>query len=271
MLNHVDERSAVEALALVRAGAAVRPRPRARRDRAGVPGALLPPDARHDGPPRQRRRRGRREPRQLDHRAGDRHAAARHAPRRAEPPADRRPRLQRLDRRRARRHGRACGGSASRPCRRSSRAAGSSTSAVRGVERLARRRHRRRRPRRHRRRRPATRCSSTPAGARTGTTPTRTSRASPARAARLAHWLADARRRAHRLRHLELRPGARPRTRTGPFEVPQILNVRHGVFVVENLDTAALAADGVREFALILTHARLRGATGAWTSPIALV
>jgi kynurenine formamidase len=56
-----------------------------------------------------------------------------------------------------------------------------------------------------------------------------------------------------------------------PFEVPQILNVRHGVFVVENLDTAALAAAGVREFALILTHPKLRGATGAWTSPIALV
>jgi hypothetical protein len=29
--------------------------------------------------------------------------------------------------------------------------------------------------------------------------------------------------------------------------------------------------DGVREFALVLTHAKLRGATGAWTSPIALV
>jgi kynurenine formamidase len=56
-----------------------------------------------------------------------------------------------------------------------------------------------------------------------------------------------------------------------PFEVPQILNVRHGVFVVENLDTAGLAADGIREFALILTHPKLRGATGAWTSPIALV
>ncbi|HYX83478.1 MAG TPA: cyclase family protein [Gaiellales bacterium] len=56
-----------------------------------------------------------------------------------------------------------------------------------------------------------------------------------------------------------------------PFEVPQMLNVRHGVFVVENLDTAALAADGVREFALVLTHAKLRGATGAWTSPIALI
>jgi kynurenine formamidase len=56
-----------------------------------------------------------------------------------------------------------------------------------------------------------------------------------------------------------------------PFEVPQVLNAHHGVFVVENLDTAELAADGVREFALILTHPKLQGATGAWTSPIALV
>src|SRR5438445_676590 len=56
-----------------------------------------------------------------------------------------------------------------------------------------------------------------------------------------------------------------------PFEVPQVLNVHHGVFVVENLDTSALAADGVREFALVLTHPKLRGATGAWVSPIALV
>jgi kynurenine formamidase len=56
-----------------------------------------------------------------------------------------------------------------------------------------------------------------------------------------------------------------------PFEVPQILNARHGVFIVENLDTSELAADGVREFAVILTHPKLRGATGAWTSPIALV
>jgi kynurenine formamidase len=56
-----------------------------------------------------------------------------------------------------------------------------------------------------------------------------------------------------------------------PFEVPQMLNVRHGVFVVENLDTSALSADGVRDFALVLTHPKLRGATGAWTSPIALV
>jgi kynurenine formamidase len=56
-----------------------------------------------------------------------------------------------------------------------------------------------------------------------------------------------------------------------PFEVPQMLNARHGVFVVENLDTSELAGDGVCEFALVLTHPKPRGASGAWTSPIALV
>ena len=56
-----------------------------------------------------------------------------------------------------------------------------------------------------------------------------------------------------------------------PFEVPQRLNAHHGVFIVENLDTSELARDGVREFALILTHPKLRGASGAWTTPIALV
>jgi kynurenine formamidase len=56
-----------------------------------------------------------------------------------------------------------------------------------------------------------------------------------------------------------------------PFRVPQILNIEHGVFVVENLSLAELAADGVAgPFALILTHPKLRGATGAWCSPIAL-
>jgi kynurenine formamidase len=56
-----------------------------------------------------------------------------------------------------------------------------------------------------------------------------------------------------------------------PFEVPQMLNVRHGVFIVENLCTTELAVDGVTSFALVLTHPKIRGATGAWTSPIALV
>jgi kynurenine formamidase len=56
-----------------------------------------------------------------------------------------------------------------------------------------------------------------------------------------------------------------------PFEVPQRLNAVHGVFVVENLSTAELALEGVRQFALVLTHPKLRGATGAWTAPIALI
>jgi kynurenine formamidase len=59
--------------------------------------------------------------------------------------------------------------------------------------------------------------------------------------------------------------------RKRPFEVPQRLNAVHGVFVVENLNTTELARDGVREFALVLTHPKLRGATGVWTAPIALV
>ena len=62
-----------------------------------------------------------------------------------------------------------------------------------------------------------------------------------------------------------------PEDPTRPFEVPQLLNAKHGMFVVECLCTAELAADGVRDFALILTHPKLRGASGAWTAPIALV
>ena len=117
---------------------------------------------------------------------------------------------------------------------------------------------------------PATPSSSTPAGARTGTTPRATSTASPGPGLELAAWLAA---RGVALTGCDTWsygpvPAEDP---ARPFEVPQTLNVRHGVFIVENLDTAALAADGVRAFALILTHPRLRGATGAWTSPIALV
>jgi len=62
-----------------------------------------------------------------------------------------------------------------------------------------------------------------------------------------------------------------PEDAARPFEVPQTLNVDHGVFVAENLDLAQLAEHGVREFCLVLTHPKLRGATGAWTAPIALV
>jgi kynurenine formamidase len=55
-----------------------------------------------------------------------------------------------------------------------------------------------------------------------------------------------------------------------PFVVPQTLNVRHGVVVLENLRLAEAAADGLREFLLVVSHAKLRGATGAWVTPLAV-
>ena len=56
-----------------------------------------------------------------------------------------------------------------------------------------------------------------------------------------------------------------------PFAVPQLLNVRHGVVVVENLRLADAARDRLGEFLLVISHAKLRGATGAWVAPLAIV
>jgi kynurenine formamidase len=56
-----------------------------------------------------------------------------------------------------------------------------------------------------------------------------------------------------------------------PFVVPQILNVHHGVVVLENLRLAELATAAVAEFLLVVSHAKLRGATGAWVAPLAVV
>jgi kynurenine formamidase len=56
-----------------------------------------------------------------------------------------------------------------------------------------------------------------------------------------------------------------------PFVVPQTLNTRHGVVVVENLFLAELAAAGVTEFLFVVSHPKLRGATGAWVAPLAIV
>jgi len=56
-----------------------------------------------------------------------------------------------------------------------------------------------------------------------------------------------------------------------PFVVPQTLNTRPGVVVVENLRLADAARDRIREFLLVISHAKLRGATGAWVAPLAIV
>ncbi len=62
-----------------------------------------------------------------------------------------------------------------------------------------------------------------------------------------------------------------PESPDEPFVVPQTLNVRHGVVVVENLRLAEAARDHVHEFLLVISHAKLRGATGAWVAPLAIV
>jgi kynurenine formamidase len=55
-----------------------------------------------------------------------------------------------------------------------------------------------------------------------------------------------------------------------PFLVPQTLNVRHGLFIMENLATEALAAEGVHEFMFVLTHHKTRGSTAAVIAPAAV-
>jgi len=47
--------------------------------------------------------------------------------------------------------------------------------------------------------------------------------------------------------------------------------VRHGIVVVENLRLDEIAGNRVHEFLLVISHAKLRGATGAWIAPLAIV
>ena len=86
----------------------------------------------------------------------------------------------------------------------------------------------------------------------------------------LAGWLADHQGGADRLRHLEFRPVPAGEPRRA-VRRPQLLNVRHGVVVVENLRLADAARDRLGEFLLVISHAKLRRATGAWIAPLAIV
>jgi hypothetical protein len=118
-------------------------------------------------------------------------------------------------------------------------------------------------------RRPAMRSCSTPDGGATGRTRRRTCRASRAPAASsLLGWRSDRSRSRAAIRGAAGRSGGRSRP-----AVPRPADPQHRLRRLHrrNLDLAALAADRVRRFALILTHPKLRGATGAWCSPIALV
>ena len=56
-----------------------------------------------------------------------------------------------------------------------------------------------------------------------------------------------------------------------PFVVPQSLNAKYGLFIIENLHTQLLADEKVYEFMFVLTHYKTRGSTAAWISPIAVI
>lgn len=54
------------------------------------------------------------------------------------------------------------------------------------------------------------------------------------------------------------------------FRVHQILQPENGIYILENMDTRELAADGATEFLFVLGQARLRGAVQMIINPIAI-
>ena len=58
--------------------------------------------------------------------------------------------------------------------------------------------------------------------------------------------------------------------KTEAFPVHQILLAKNGVYILENMNTAALAADGATEFLFVLGQPRLQGAVQAVINPIAI-
>jgi kynurenine formamidase len=55
------------------------------------------------------------------------------------------------------------------------------------------------------------------------------------------------------------------------FPAHQELITRNGIFIHENLDTAALAADRVYQFLYVMLPLRIKGGTGSPGRPIAIV
>lgn len=56
----------------------------------------------------------------------------------------------------------------------------------------------------------------------------------------------------------------------GVFKVHQILIPQHGIYLLENMDTRALAADGVNEFLFVLGVTRMKGAVQMMINPVAI-
>ena len=56
----------------------------------------------------------------------------------------------------------------------------------------------------------------------------------------------------------------------GVFEVHQILLAKNGIYILENMETRELLADGVNEFMFVLGAARVRGAVQMIINPVAI-
>ncbi len=61
-----------------------------------------------------------------------------------------------------------------------------------------------------------------------------------------------------------------PEDSARPFIVHQTLLAKHGVHILENIDTAALAADGATEFMFVLGQPRFQGTVQAVVNPVAI-
>jgi hypothetical protein len=70
-----------------------------------------------------------------------------------------------------------------------------------------------------------------------------------------------------------LRQVTRPFGRKSVIPCPraQTLNVKHGLFIMENLATEVIAHAGLTEFLFCLTHHKTRGSTGAVIAPAAVI
>jgi hypothetical protein len=57
---------------------------------------------------------------------------------------------------------------------------------------------------------------------------------------------------------------------SGVFEVHQIMLPHNGAYILENVDTSALAAEKACEFLFVLGHSKYRGAVQRMINPIAI-
>lgn len=57
---------------------------------------------------------------------------------------------------------------------------------------------------------------------------------------------------------------------TGVFEVHQELIPKNGVYILENMNTAELVADGVSEFMFVLGQSKIKGGVQAIINPTAI-